>query len=211
MSGGLPPGPRTGLADAGAIDAGTLARIGSPAPGTVDATGKGSSSGAKTSHGTMVDAIVGYAAQRLGHHEPDGQCFALVDHALREAGARSAADFGPVVPGDDYVWGTEVGLASLGRGDVVQFRDYICQTVTVTESAEGTATEERLEGRPHHTAIVEQAGADGAATVLEQNSPPGAPVVRSTLFFRSGQIQSEGRTVTVTVSGTLWFYRPQPA
>ena len=207
----MPPGPRTGLHDAGAIDAGTLARIGSPAPGAVSAAGKGSSSGAKTSHGSMADAIVGYAAQRLGHHEPDGQCFALVDHALREAGARSAADFGPVVPGEDYVWGTEVGLSDLTRGDVVQFRDYVYQSVVVTETSEGTRTEEWKEGRPHHSAIVERVGENGAVTVLEQNSPDGAPVTRTTLYFRSGESEAEGRTTTITVSGTLWFYRPQPA
>jgi hypothetical protein len=208
MGGGSLPGPRTGLHDAGAIDAGTLARTGSPTPGAVGLAAKGGAS--RAAGESLADSVVGYAAHRLGHTVPDGQCFALVDLALRHAGAKSAADFGPVVPGDDYIWGTEVSLASLRRGDIVQFRDYTCRTVTVTETSEGTATEERLEERLHHTAIVEQAGSDGAAVVLEQNSPPGAPVVRSTLFFRSGQTGSEGRTVSTTVSGTLWFYRPQP-
>lgn len=208
MGGGLLPGPRTGLDDAGAVDAGTLARIGSPAPGAVGAGAKGS--GSEMPAESLADAIVSYAVHRLGHHVPDGQCFALVDQALREAGARSAADFGPVVPDGDYVWGTEVTLASLRRGDIVQFRDYTCQTVVVAEVSEGTRTDERLEGRLHHTAIVEEVGADGVVTVLEQNNPAGAPVVRTTLFFRSGQTGSEGRTTTVTVSGTLWFFRPQP-
>lgn len=208
MGGGSAPGPQDALSKRDSIDDGTLPRVGSPAPGAVGLGAKGAPS--KAAGESIADAVVSYAVHRLGHVVPDGQCFALVNRALRHAGAKSAADYAPVVPGDDYVWGTEVSLAGLRRGDVVQFRDYTCQTVTVTESAEGTATEERLEGRPHHTAIVEQVGADGAATVLEQNSPPGAPVVRSSLFFRSGQIQSEGRTVTVTVNGTLWFYRPQP-
>ena len=208
MGGGSMPGPRTGLQDAGAIHDGTLARTGSPTPGTVGIGARGGGSTAAAD--TIADSVVGYAAHRLGHHVPDGQCFALADRALRHAGAKSAADFGPVVPDDDYVWGTEIALTSLRRGDIVQFRDYTCQAVTVAERADGTATDERLEGRSHHTAIVEQVGADGAATVLEQNSPPGAPVVRSTLFFMSGQIQTEGRTVIATVRGTLWFYRPQP-
>jgi hypothetical protein len=211
MGGGSTPGPQIGLANSNAIDDGTLARIGSPAPGAVGAAGKGPSAGAKTSHGTMADAIVGYAAQRLGHHEPDGQCFALVDRALREAGARSAADFGPVVSDEDYVWGTEVSLSDLTRGDVVQFRDYVYESVVVTETSEGTRTEEWKEGRPHHSAIVERVGENGAVTVLEQNSPDGAPVTRTTLYFRSGESEAEGRTTTITVSGTLWFYRPQPA
>jgi hypothetical protein len=206
MGGSLPPGPRTGLHDAGAIDDGTLARIGSPSPGAVGA--KGSTS--KTAGESLAEAIVSYAVHRLGHPVGDGQCFALADLALRDASARSAADYGPVVPDGDYVWGTEVTLASLRRGDIVQFRDYTCQTVVVTESVEGTRTDERLEGRLHHTAIVEEVGADGAVTVLEQNNPAGAPVVRTTLFFRSGQSGSDGRTTTVTVGGTLWFFRPQP-
>jgi hypothetical protein len=209
MGGGSLPGPRTGLHDAGAIDAGTLARTGSPTPGAVGLGAKGGAS--KTPGAPLADSVVSYASRGLGQRVGDGQCFALADRALRNAGAKSAAAFGPVVPDGDYVWGTEISLAHLGPGDIIQFRDYSCRVVTVAETASEERTEDRVEERPHHTAVVEQVGADGAVTVLEQNIPPGSPVVRTRLHFADSQSASDGRTTTVTVRGTFWFYRPQPS
>ena len=83
--------------------------------------------------------------------------------------------------------------------------------MTVTETASEERTEERVEERPHHTAVVERVGENGAVTVLEQNIPRGSPVVRTRLNFADSQSASDGRTTTVTVRGTFWFYRPQPA
>jgi hypothetical protein len=209
MGGGSMPGPRTGLHDAGAIDEGTLARTGSPTPGAIGLGAKGSS--AKAAGASIGVSVVGYAVHRLGQVVPDGECFALADRALRNAGAKSAAAFGPVVPDGDYVWGSEVSQANLRPGDIIQFRDYTCRIVTVTETASEERTDERVEERPHHTAIVEQMGEDGAVRVIEQNIPPGSPVVRARLHFVDSQSARDGRTTTVTVRGTFWFYRPQPA
>jgi hypothetical protein len=153
MGGGSMPGPRTGLHDAGAIDEGTLARTGSPTPGAIGLGAKGSS--AKAAGASIGVSVVGYAVHRLGQVVPDGECFALADRALRNAGAKSAAAFGPVVPDGDYVWGSEVSQANLRPGDIIQFRDYTCRIVTVTETASEERTDERVEERPHHTAIVE--------------------------------------------------------
>jgi hypothetical protein len=158
----------------------------------------------------IAESVVSYASRRLGRRVGNGECFTLADRALRHAGARSAADYGAILPDGDYVWGTEVSLANLRPGDIVQFRDYSCTVTTVTETDSATNTDERVQERRHHTAIVERAGPDGAVTVLEQNSPPGSAVVRTELFFRSGRTESDARTTTVTVGGTLWFYRPQP-
>jgi hypothetical protein len=207
MGGGNPPGPRDGLNDPSAIDDGTLPRIGTPAPGIVglDArSGGGGSSGA-----AIGDGVVSFARRRIGRRVGDGECFALADRALRDAGARSAADYGTVVPDADYVWGAQVGLAALQPGDIIQLRDYRYRREVVTESDDGTRTEERTEERSHHTAVVESVGADGAVTVLEQNSPEGSPVVRSQLYFAASRVTSGRRTTTVTVEGTFWFYRPR--
>jgi len=208
MGSGLPPGTRTGLNDAGAIDDGTQARMGSPAPGSVGVDAKGTGPG--TSGASIAEGVVGFAARRLGQRVGGGECFALADRALRTAGAKIAADFGPVTPDADYVWGTAVNLSEVRPGDVVQFRAYSCRRVVVTESDEGTRTEERLDERPHHTAVVERVAADGALTVLEQNSPPGSAVARTVLFFADGRAASGRQTTTVTVEGSCRFYRPQP-
>jgi hypothetical protein len=205
MGGGFAPGSRTASAGEGAIDDGTLPRIGSPVPGAIGLGGKGGG----TKGASIGESVASYATRSLGQRVGDGECFALADRALRNAGAKSAADYGPVVPDGDYVWGTQVSLSGLRPGDVVQFRDYSCRIATEIDSPTETRTEERVEERPHHTAVVERVGRDGAVTVIEQNIPPGSPVVRTQLYFAGGQSASGGRTTTITVRGTVWFYTPQ--
>ena len=207
MGGGSAPGPQAGLSDPRAIDDGTLPRIGSPAPGAIGLGGKGGA--AKAKGASIGESVVSFALHNLGQRVGDGECFTLADRALRNAGAKSAADYGPVVPDGDYVWGTPVNLSSLRPGDIVQFRDYSCRVETEVESSTETRTEERVEERPHHTAIVERVGRDGAVTVLEQNIPPGAPVVRTTLHFRNSESSTAGRKTTITVRGTFWLYTAQ--
>jgi hypothetical protein len=207
MGGGSAPGPQAGLSDPGAIDDGTLPRMGSPTPGAVGLGGKGGSS--KPTGAAIAAGVVGYATGNLGQRVGDGECFTLADRALRNAGAKSAADYGPVVPDGDYVWGTQVSLSNLRPGDIIQFRDYSCRIATEIDSPTETRTEERVEERPHHTAIVERVGRDGAVTVIEQNIPPGSAVVRTQLYFAGSQSASGGRTTTITVRGTFWFYTPQ--
>jgi hypothetical protein len=139
----------------------------------------------------------------------DGECFTLVDRALRASGLRSAEDFGAVRPDADYVWGTLVTLADVRAGDVVQFRDYRFDRRVETESADGTTIDEEFQERPHHTAIVERVN-ESEITILEQNVPRGSGVSRATLFFASGASRSGRRTTTITVRGQFRFYRPQP-
>jgi hypothetical protein len=208
MGGGSAPGPQSGLNDANAIDDGTLARMGSPAPGAVgvDATAATPS----VARAAIAESVVSYASRRMGQRVGNGECFTLADRALRHAGARSAADYGEVVPDADYVWGNEVSLANLRPGDIIQFRDYSCTVTTVADTDSATNTDERIQERPHHTAVVERVGEDGAVTALEQNSPPGSAVARTQLFFRSGRTESGRQRTTVTVTGTFWFYTPQP-
>ena len=186
-------------------DDGTLARMGSPTPDTVGLDAKDEVP-AKNG-GSIASRVVSYATRLLGQRDGDGECFTLVDRALRAAGAKSAADFGTVTPTADYIWGTEVSLTDVQAGDVVQFRDYRYDREVARE--DGSADMDFQE-RPHHTAIVEQVHGGGALTVLEQNAPVGTGVARARLFFSSGTTTSGGDTTKITVQGTVWFYRAQP-
>jgi hypothetical protein len=191
----------------GPIDEGTSARIESPPPGVIGLDAKGGS--AKQTRASMADQIVSYASRRRGERVGDGQCFMLVDRALHAADAKSAGDYGSVTPDADYVWGTSVTLANLQPGDVIQFRNYSYERVVVTEDDHGTTTVEHAEDRPHHTAIVQSVDGHGAVTVLEQNSPKGSAVTRTQLFFTAGTTTTGNRTTTISVRGTVWFYRPE--
>lgn len=190
-----------------ALDDGTLARIGSPPPGTIGLDSKGGT--AKGTTASTADRIVGYARRQRGERVGNGECFTLVDRALRSADARSAADYGTITPEADYVWGTSVTLADLRPGDVIQFRNYRYRREVVTESSSEVTTTEDEQERPHHTAIVQSLDGNGAVTVWEQNSPDGSPVRRAQLFFTSGSTTSGNTTTTVRVQGTFWFYRPE--
>jgi len=187
----------------GRIDPGTSAQIESPIPGPIGLDAKGGTP--KQTQPSMADQIVAFPRSHYGERVGDGQCFALADRALRSAGARSAADFGQITGDADYVWGTSVALANVHPGDIVQLRDY--QYSWRIDRTDGSFQEE-AGGRPHHTVVVERVEANGALTVLEQNVH-GSPVGRKRLYFASGSFTSGNETTTVTVSGSLWFYRPQ--
>ena len=149
------------------------------------------------------------APRKRGTRVGNGQCFTLVDRALRGAHAHSAADYGTVTPDADYTWGRSVSLSDLQPGDVIQFRDYTFHKVVVTESSSGTTTDELDGERPHHTAVVESVDGHGAVTVLEQNAPEGSAVTRHQLYFTDGSWTSGHQTTTLTVHGTFWFFRPE--
>ena len=190
------------------IDDGTLARTESPLPGPI---GLDAPSGSGT-HSTQSIAtrIVGYARRQSGTRVGDGQCFALADRALTSAGAKTASDFGTITRDADYVWGTSITAADLQPGDIVQFRDYVFDRETTTEHPDGSSdTRTERQGRPHHTAVVETVGPHGDATVLEQNAPDGSPVRHSHLYFTTTTFTDGGSTTSITVQGTIWFYRPQ--
>jgi hypothetical protein len=190
------------------IDEGTLPRIGTPGPEVVGLDARGG--GARPSEPSIADRIVSWTRRQRGDRIGDGECFTLVDRALRNAGAQSASHYGTVTPDADYVWGAPVSLDNLRPGDVVQFRDYSYDRVVVSETQTETRRVEDGADRPHHTAVVEQVHGGGAVTVLEQNIPPGSgPVRRTQLFFVGGTTERGGDTTTITVRGAWWFYRPE--
>ncbi len=200
--------PAGGFGHPISIDDGTSARIESPVPGPVglDAKGGGASKQATPS---LAERILGAARRRRGDRVGDGECFTFVNRMLTGAGARSAADFGPVVPTADYTWGTSIGLSDLQPGDVIQLRDYRFDREITTSTDDGESVTEDFEERPHHTVIVERVDGNGAVTVLEQNAPVGSPVIRSQLFFSDHTTESGNTTTTISVRGTFWFYRAE--
>jgi hypothetical protein len=208
MGGGQIPGSTDGAAGTLEVDDGTLARTETPDPAPV---GLDAPSGSGTNTAASVPLrVVGYARRQRGSRVGNGECFTLADRALTSAGARSAADFGTVVPDADYVWGTATTLADLQPGDIIQMRNYRFDREVEVNNPDGSgSTNTSFEERPHHTAIVESIAGD-AVTVLEQNAPPGSAVLRSVLFFRDSTSTAGHTTTTIRVQGTFWFYRPQP-
>jgi hypothetical protein len=189
------------------IDDGTSPRTDSPAPGPVGLDAR--SGDAKATEAGIGDQVVGYARRQSGSRIGRGQCFDLADTALRGAKAKSAADYGKVSPNADYTWGTPVTLTTVRPGDIVQFRNYVYEQVVVTKTDKATTTDEVDVDRPHHTAIVESVGEDGAVTVFEQNAPEGSAVTQTVLYFRDSTTTSGKRTTTIKVKGTFWFFRPE--
>lgn len=165
--------------------------------------------------GGAVDAqkVLNYISGKQGKRDGDGECFTLADNALKGAGAKSAADYGPLGKDVDYIWGNEVAVDGAQPGDIIQFRNYEYTRKDVYDNDTGSGESESTEKRGHHTAIVKSVGADGRITVWEQNVPPGTGAVRSfELYFKSYEDYTDDKKkngAKVTVKGTAKFYRPQ--
>ena len=186
---------------------------------------------------SLGQRVFTWARNRLGQQVGDGECFALADSALRAVGAHSAAHYGTVTADADYRWGNAVELVQIQPGDILQFRDYsVTITVVVrtvrsfrdgsTEESENETTE--TYERPHHTAIVAARLANGRVRVLAQNAPPrggttperlvreneihttSSTATQSQVLQESGATVRQSTTTTISVSGTIRAYRPQP-
>src|ERR1700709_2207639 len=118
--------------------------------------------------------VVSWAHGKLGQQVGRGECWDLVDHALRAAGALSSTTTGHH---DDYVWGSRIRLEEVTPGDVLQFRDFIVTTRTdrVVRFPDGRTSSrmaETLARRPHHSAIVYRVDGGGQFRVYEQHVKP---------------------------------------
>lgn len=178
-------------------------------PGTIGVGAKKATPPAAPNDANLGAQVLAFAVSKTGQPVGDGQCFALADLALKGLGAKSAADFGTVTAEADYKWGAPVSLANVRPGDIVQFRNF---KSTRRDDAEDGGFKEftQQRGRPNHTAIVVSVDGNGLLTVIEQNAPPGSRVHETQLGFSSTSFQTATTTVTITTSGTVWFYRPQP-
>jgi hypothetical protein len=184
----------------------------------------------------LGDQVEAFADNHMGQQVGDGECYALADEALRAAGAKSAPDFGKITAHADYKWGTHVNLLDAQPGDVLQFRNHQIKITTVTKTIEpdgSTRTHSTVEthNRGHHTAVVKQNNGDGTFDIFEQHvkGPDGKVASwvqenvlqvssdKTTTKNRSTKVTPNGvagtveeeTTVTVTVTGRIWVYRPQ--
>jgi len=156
--------------------------------------------------------VVEFATKKIGSKVGTGECFDLADEALKDAGAKTASDFGTVTPTADYVWGDLVATAMAQPGDILQFSSYV-STVTTSKAVKVThgkdmvieysSTSSKEMKRPHHTAIVTKGGAK-QIEILEQNVERGTPGVKektvgSATILHADSSSSTTDTKTVTV------------
>ena len=144
--------------------------------------------------------IIEWVARQVDQRIGDGQCWTLAETALTFASAKTSNDImgaKGVNSKADYVWGTEVRLAQLKPGDIVQFHMYKFTRHTDDGDEWGQRGDSN---EPRHTAIVSSVGAKGQVTVYEQNIE-GGPVQENTLYF-------DKSASGITISGKWKFYRP---
>jgi gamma-glutamylcyclotransferase (GGCT)/AIG2-like uncharacterized protein YtfP len=161
--------------------------------------------------------IVTYAQAQNGKKVGSGECFDLADQALRDAGAKSAADFGKVTQDADYVWGDPVTIDKTLAGDIIQFRNYASDVTHEKEISLAFPGGEQLTyyqmqpdanqiGYKHHTSVASTAINQGALTVLEQNvdrtgNGVKERIVRSRqLYLKSRPAKSTKSTARVTIN-----------
>jgi hypothetical protein len=186
---------------------------------------------------TTNQKVVVWARGKLGHKIGQGECWDLGEQALKQAGANTSNDLGPVGDDTDYVWGDPISdLSKIEPGDILQIRDHLVTTETKIEytfkdGTKETETSERTAKRGHHTAIVNgKLDANGGVKTLEQHVKPGGDIVQNMYLPtrdvptavttsteqrkhpRTKQLERVNvtKTVTITVTGTIWPYHPKP-
>src|SRR5262249_35592090 len=163
------------------------------------------------------------------------ECWDLGEQALKQAGASTSNDLGPVEKDTDYIWGDPISdIGKVEPGDILQIRDHLVTTNTTNEYVfqDGTTVTEKNEStakRGHHTAIVNgKLDEKGGLRTLEQHVRPRGDIVQNMYLYtrdvptvetksigqhkhpRTGRMErvSVTKTVTVTVTGTIWPYHP---
>lgn len=183
---------------------------------------------------TLNQRVVVWAQGKVGKKVGRGLCWDLGERALKNAGAMTSNDLGPVEEDSDYIWGESKEVKDVEPGDILQLRDHLVTRTTVTsvEFPDGSGwdkTHESTAKRGHHTAIViGTLDRNGAVRTLEQHvKPKGDVVQRLRLYTRDVpttvtterakrkhprtkklQMAKVTRTVTVKVTGSIWAYKP---
>ena len=114
-----------------------------------------------------------------------GECYDLADAVLRDAGAKSAPDFGKVTKSrdQDYKWGTKIDLKDAKPGDILQFRNHqvvvsVVKKTTKTYPDGHSATTIDKNSTPYkrgqHTSIVLSNDGSGQMSVAEQHDEKGS-------------------------------------
>jgi hypothetical protein len=147
----------------------------------------------------LGNAVAQFAETNLASQVGNGECWTLAERALTSAGARTSTEImGNIGPDDNYVWGEAIGMANLEVGDIIQFRNY-------TYRFNGSDGAWNQQSRPHHTAIVAAVISSGVVDVFECNVGGSRNVQRNRIYLQTGALSGG----SVTVSGQMWYYRPQ--
>lgn len=184
---------------------------------------------------SLGQKILVWAQGQKGRTVGAGECWDLGEQALKQAGAKTSNDLGPVGDDVDYIWGDPIDIKDVQSGDILQIRDHeqIISTeedYTFKDGSGNTETNEVSLGRPHHTSIINGTlDADGAVKTVEQNVDPDGRVVQDKKLYtrnvpakvtkvmmnkrnpttKKDEMVMVTRTVTVTIKGTIWPYRPK--
>jgi hypothetical protein len=184
---------------------------------------------------TLNQKVVVWAQGQLGKKLGKGECWDLAESALKQAGAQTSNDLGPVDSDSDYIWGDQIEMKDVQPGDIIQLRDHEVTTTTATEYtfSDGTSvtdTNDSVAQRGHHTAIANgKLEANGSLRTFEQHVRPLGQVVQNKKLFTQDvpsavtkKVEQKKNpttnkveraevttTVTVTVTGTTWVYRPK--
>jgi len=180
--------------------------------------------------------VVVWARGKLGQKIGHGKCWDLGENALKQAGASTSNDLGPVGDDTDYVWGDAISdLNQIEPGDILQIRDHLVTTDIKIEyrfqdGSTVVETDERTAKRGHHTAIVNgKLDANGGVKTLEQHVKPRGDVVQDMYLYTRdvpavttktiGQYKhprtkhlervSITKTVTISVTARIWPYHPK--
>jgi len=152
----------------------------------------------------LNEAVLAYSKANLNKQVGDGECAALANAALKEAGAKPHREF-PDSPNEgDYVWGelvfgyevkngkpaVEGSPTKVRPGDIVQYRD---AKFVGRRPGGGTYSA----SAPHHTAVVGAVSADGKVIGLLQQNTNGKRFVTEAT-----------QVLTDLQSGWLKVYRP---
>jgi hypothetical protein len=152
----------------------------------------------------MSQKIVEFARARLGKKVGDGECTSLAIAALKSVGAKTTYDYGISGLDKDYKWGRLLkDPADAQPGDIIQFRDVVTVTKTVTKTAGGTTTRTMTRNYPHHTAIVEKNLGKGKLQLLEQNAGEAGATEEEKRKVQENPFNLAGKT-----GGKVWVYRP---
>lgn len=185
---------------------------------------------------SIATKVIAWARGRNGQKVGAGECWDLVNSALLASGAHGSEYFDTIGDDVDYIWGEEIALNSVQAGDILQTRDHVVTTTTAVHTVfkdgeEALQEDSPFEERPHHSLIVTSLlDQNGTLATLEQNVKPKGKVVQ-VKRFNSRDVPTVTKKkpgmaidprgdpkkkvpvtiiteITVTVTGTIWAYRP---
>jgi len=144
--------------------------------------------------------IIAFCEANADKQVGSGQCAALAEHALREAGAKPRHEFAAPLPDlgeDDYVWGQLLQPTDpVLPGDILQFRDVELKF----RFPNGSSYTQTFS---HHTAVVYRVHAPGVFTIVQQNVGGPGRTAEQKKLVQAGMIDVRAMT-----RGTIWAYRP---